>query len=185
MTVNQQKTDWSTYQPEKSVAGVLRFLQSMGLPVSKSTLYDHCRDGLLKKNRAGVYPLAAVKRYARAHWLPTDAPATVEDEEEGSLLASKTREEIKRIRAERRLKEMKLEVETGKYIRIDDAYAQLAGRFLVLDSGLDYMIQTRAAEFIALVGGSQDRQSDLVAAMTTAKNELMASYAGGEFVVEE
>jgi len=177
--------DWSSYRPQKSVAGVLRFLQAMGLAVSKSTLYDHCSAGLLKKNRAGVYPLAAVRKYARANWLPTEPQATVEDEEEGSLLATKTREEIKRIRAERRLKEMKYEIERGKYMRVDDAYAQLAGRYLVLDSGFEYMIQTKAAEFIALVGGSQDRQADLVAAMTTAKNELMSSYASGEFVIEE
>jgi len=62
MGKQQQQIDWSSYEPQQSVAGVLRFFEQAGLRVKKSTLYDHCRDGMLKKTRAGVYTLAAVKR---------------------------------------------------------------------------------------------------------------------------
>lgn len=177
--------DLADWQPTKNKAEIYRRLQAAGIDIKRSTLYNHCKTGELAPEN-GKYTAASIRRYLQAQGLlPGSGAPDPADIVPASLQEQKYVAEIRRLRAECSLKELKLEVETGKYIRIDDAYAELAGRFLVLDSGFDYMIQSKAAEFIALVGGKMDRQPDLVKAMTEAKTRLLAEYARAEFVIVE
>jgi hypothetical protein len=176
--------DLSSWEPTKNKAEIYRRLIAAGIDIKRSTLYHHCKTGDLALDK-GKYTAAAIRRYLQAQGLlPSPGEESAEQQIPASLQEQKYVAEIRRLRAECKLKELKLEVETGKYIRVDDAYAELAGRYLVLDSGLDYMIQSKAAEFIALVGGNLDRMPDLVKAMTDEKTSLLSEYARAEFIIE-
>ena len=175
--------DWKQFEDTRNRADVLRFLKKQQWQVTDRTFYRHCKDGKVRKNRNGFYTSRMVKKYAET-WLTRPSGKTVQQEGE-DLLAEKTREEIERIRVDREHRRFKFEVEQKLYLPRADVEAELAGRAIVLDNGLTYLIQANANELIALVGGDQTRSGELVAFLVEKKDRLMNEYAAmGDFVVD-
>ncbi len=168
--------NWKQYKDTKNKAGVLRFLLGDGWEVKKQTFYNHCKSGKLTKNNNGLYSSRIVKKYAETWLVRTDTGQTVGEESE-DLLATKTREEILRIKTSRQRDEFKLGIERGKYIPRADLDAELAARAIVFDNGFIHMIQASAPDIIALVGGDHKRSADLVVFLTDKKDELLNEYA--------
>jgi hypothetical protein len=172
------KASWKTFTDTKNKADVFRFLVEEGWQISERTFYRHVSDGKLKKNREGWYTASAVKKYAET-WSVRPSGKTVVEEAE-DLAAMKTRAEIERIQTTRSREQFRLEIEQGKYLLRDSIEMELAGRAVALEAGFDHLIYTRAAEWIALVGGEQNRADLLIAALMAAKDEWLNSYANAE-----
>ncbi len=168
--------NWKNYTGSKNKADVLRFLRSDGWEVKKQTFYNHCKSGKLVKNRNGLFTVRVVKKYAET-WLVRSVSGLTVAAEEEDLLATKTREEIQRIRIIRQREEFKLGVDRGNYILRSDLEAELAARAVAFDNGLTHMIQSSAPDIVALVRGDQSRTADLVAFLNEAKDRLLNEYA--------
>lgn len=171
-------TNWSAYTETPNKADVYRFLKSAGWQISERTFYRQVGDGKLKKNRHGLYSLAAVRKFAET-WSVRPSGKTVHEESE-DLTAMKLREEIARIRTTREREAFKLEIERGKFLPRDRVEMELAGRAVVLEAGFDHLVYTRAAEWIAITGGDPSRTDMLIAALMVAKNEWLNHYASAE-----
>lgn len=167
---------WKDYRDTKNKADILRFLRANGWEIRRDTFYRHCKTGKLNKNRSGVYTLRGVKKYAETWLVRTDTGKTV-NQEGNELLTRKTEKEIERIDTVTQRERFRLDVDRGKYILRSDVESELAGRAIVLDNGLTYLIQSSAAEIIALVGGDQTRSGELVAFLNEKKDLLMNKYA--------
>jgi hypothetical protein len=170
-----ESLSWKKFENTKNKADVYRYLRETGWQVSERTFYRHVSDGKLKKNRDGLYTAAAVKKYAET-WSTRPSGKTVVEEEE-NLAAMKTRAEIDRIKTTQQREQFRLDVEKGKYLLRDTVDMELAGRAVALEAGFDHLIYTRAAEWIALVGGTQDKTDLLIASLMAVKNEWLGSYA--------
>lgn len=175
-------TNWKAYADTRNKADVFRFLRDAGWQLTERTFYRHVSDGKLKKNRDGWYTVAAVRKYAE-QWSVRPSGKTVQEETE-DLTAAKMREEIARIRTIREREQFRLEIDRGKFLPRDTVEMELAGRAVVLEAGFDHLVYTRAAEWIALVGGDPSRADLLIAAMMSAKDEWLNHYARAqEFMV--
>lgn len=173
---------WQTYTDTKNKADVLRHLESDGWEVKKQTFYNHCTSGKLTKNRDGLYTRRMVKKYAEK-WLVRSASGQTVAEEEENLLATKTREEILRIRTTREREEFRLDKERGLYMLRSDIYLELAGRAVVLENNLRHMVQSKVPAYIAAVGGKQDHVPDLIDSMNIDIDKLLNEFATSEFQV--
>lgn len=177
--------DWASYHETKVKGDVLAFLTGSGWQVKRQTFYNHCTDGKLRTNRAGVYSRRAVKKYAEACLVHDSAGGMMAGDVAVNLAAQKTRKEIKRIDVATKREEFKFLIERKLYILKSDVAAELAARAVVLDSGLEYMFQTSLAEIIAIVRGDQTRASELLEFLIERKDRQMNEYAAmGEFMVE-
>ena len=74
----------------------------------------------------------------------------------------------------------RLNVERSKYVERDEIELQIAARAVVLEAGLDHMIYTRTAEWVALTGGFQELTELLIADFMDAKDELLKVYVNAE-----
>ncbi len=174
--------NWKSFTNTKNKAEVLRHLESSGWEVKKQTFYNHCASGKLTKNRDGLYTSGMVKKYAEK-WLVRSASGQTVLEEEENLLAKKTREETRRIRATRRREEFRLGKEQGLYILRSDIYLELAGRAVVLENNLRHMVQSQVPAYVAAVSGKQDHVPDLMDIMNTDIDKLLNEFATSEFQV--
>ena len=101
-------------------------------------------------------------------------------EEQEDLAATKTRAEILRIETAQARDAFRLDIDKGRYLPRADIELQMAGRAVALEAGYDHMIYTKAAEWVALVGGKQEQAELLIAALLAAKDEWLKSYANGD-----
>ncbi len=175
-TESPSHPQWKTYAQTKNKADVLRFLEGDGWEIKKQKFYNHCSSGKLTKNRNGFYTKRLVKKYAETWLIRTQSGQTVASESE-DLFATKTREEIKKLKVGRKKEELKYDIERGKYILRSDLDAELASRLVVLANSLTHLIQSETPEMIAIVGGDQQKTADLIVFLTDQTDELLNELA--------
>lgn len=142
--------------------------------VSPSTFYKHCTEGRLRPEADGTYKLAAVLRYARRDLQRAETAAKIADSQAADRLKQAEIENKNEQAKLLQIKRMRLE---GALVPRADIELQLAGRAAALDAGLKYALATGAADLVGLVGGSHDRQQDLVRRLHTIVDEVLDDYA--------
>ena len=157
-----------------SLLKVLAYLKADGWKVSKSTLYNHRRQGRIKPDSDGHYPLKSVLRYANAHLPRQTTLKRLADEE---LQRRKAEAELEKIEEQTRLARLRRQVEEGKYILRSDFELELAARAAVFYAGLMQMAQQKAGKWIQLVEGNTKRIPDLIQAIKLSIEELLNEYA--------
>lgn len=160
-----------------SLLQVKDFLVGKGYRVSKSKIYRDAEVGKIdvtegSSGNKSVSALAAWE-YAEKH---LEKPG-VNKGDLKDLQARKIRNAIRNQDIEYEKKKFDLEKERGKYIPREDFDAELAARAAVLESGFRHLFNTKAREWIALVGGHVDRQPDFLAAMNDALDAQLNAYA--------
>jgi hypothetical protein len=165
--------------PWKTRAAVLRYLQSAGWQIEKQTFYNHTKPGHRDFKLAadkGYYAKGRVDKYAR-EWLVRRDTGLKVDEEDGGLLRIKTEEEIKRIKQDIEIKQFKFDTERRKYLARDLLELEIVGRAGVLDSGFNFLIQSKALELVAMVGGDQKRVPEFISFFQAEWNRMLAGFA--------
>lgn len=176
MSNTQTTPNWKNFTDTANKANVLRYLQDDGWDVKKQTFYNHCKSGKLSKNRSGLYTNRGVKKYAETWLVRLDTGETVGETEE-KLATVKTRAEIRKINTAQEREQFKLEVDQKKYILRSDMEKELVSRAIVLNNGLEHMIQTIAPELITLVGGDMKKLTDAIELFMEKKDEQLNQYA--------
>ncbi|WP_143005456.1 hypothetical protein [Desulforhopalus singaporensis] len=120
-----------------------------------------------------------VRKYAEKYLIHKAAGTTLEGAEE-SLAVQKTQREIKRIETQEAHERFKLDLLRGKYLKKSDVYAEWAARAVVIDRGLEYMIEANLAKMIVMVGGDQQKAPQLLEYLIEQKNIQMNEFANME-----
>jgi hypothetical protein len=154
---------------------VAAFLKKEGWKVSQSTFYEHSKIGMIwpdvEKKR---YSLKAVLKYAKTHLVPM---GTMQKKKDEDLQRKKIEAEIEWKQEQARREKIKRQKEEGELIERDRIYLELASRAAVLEAGLKGMIQIRAGEFVALVGGDEQKAAELVREITAEVDLVMNEFA--------
>jgi len=166
--------------PCKAKSVVLRYLQGQGYDIKQAAFYNHTKKGhkyfRLRKVR-GVYSKDAVDEYATA-WLKKESTgATEEDEKKKSLNDRKTVRQIKELDLKIRERELKLEIEAGKYIRKDQFALEVSARAAVLDAGYMYNVNAKILKLIDIAGGDPKNAPAMIAELTKDWNALLTEFA--------
>ncbi len=152
-----------------------QYLVAQGWQASQSNFYKHCSEGRLTPKN-GIYRREAVDRYAESFLRRKDTGKRVADELE-AMQKRKLDLELE-YQAKRNEKlDHELSVATGKYIPREDVERELAGRAVVIKTGLHHLAQTMAGEWIELVGGDQGKAGELIAAIQDDFAQLLNRFA--------
>jgi hypothetical protein len=170
----------------KTALEVTSYLNEQGFKCSKSTVYGHVKKKLLRKGQDGQFSKLAVDRYAKDHLERFGGFSDNEERTERArmeLLESKAQKS----RAEAELAAMKLQVEQGKLVPVEDLDGILSSAVTVLRASMLQFFYGEAASLIHLVEGNPAKTGALVEHMRKAsfawfnsfarKHEFMVDYA--------
>jgi len=153
---------------------VTSYLKAAGWKVSKSTLYQHVKQGKLRPDADGRFPVKAVQKYAASFLTLEETRQKVADED---LQRKKLIAEISRIQEQTKRERIKRLAEEGRYVPRDQFEMELAARASVIDTLRRNSIMTGAAERVALVGGDTSRIPDLIAFDLAQHDDEMNQFA--------
>ena len=153
---------------------VWHYLRGKDWKISRAAFYDHCIEGKLRPSKTGKYEIKAVAIYAKTHLVDKITGEKVDDAE---LQRRKLEADTKRSETAAARAEYDFGIIQGKYIPREDVELELAGRAVVLDSALKYMVQSRAHEWVRLVGGDPANPPDLIEAMGNDLDQTLNEFA--------
>ena len=165
---------------------VWRFLKAQGYKISKSLVYKHRDEGLLKEDKGNMYSLKGVLRYAKRARLKKDPKAMGVISANDDAQALMALEEIQRERelVELRIKKLKekelarkVELFEGNWIRKEDFERELVARAVALGTKVRQEVLVRAPELILIVGGDQARSREFIAAFDDIWEAALSEYA--------
>jgi hypothetical protein len=159
-----------------SIAKVHKYLIDKGWQVSQRAVYNHFKEGKLRKKQ-GAFSVQAVNLYARSFLIRKDSGQTAAEEERVPLQQQKLSQEIKKLEIQNQREEFKFDVEKGKYLPKDDFELELAARASVFEAGFRYFFQSMSAEIITLVEGNMKKVPELIAMLNERLDEQLNEYA--------
>ena len=84
---------------------------------------------------------------------------------------------MKKLDLDLEMKQFKFDIEQKKFLPREMVEMEIAGRAGVLDSGFNFVIQSKILELVAIVGGDQKKAPELVDALQKEWNIMLADYA--------
>ncbi|WP_027185162.1 hypothetical protein [Desulfovibrio inopinatus] len=167
-----------------NLSQVHEWLQENGWKCSTRTLYKHKREGKLKADKSGVFPLKAVKKYAKDFLKRSESGLRVADEQ-SDLQREKVSREIKKLEVQTAKERFQLDVLQGKFLPRDDVEAELCGRLIMLETALRNLIRDKGAEWVFMVGGDGMKVQELQRTMHADVDAMFNGLASmREFAVE-
>jgi len=153
---------------------VQEYLKEEGWKITKSTIYNHVKNGKLRADAGEKFTLNGVLNYAKTHLVTENTRQKLKAEE---LQRKKTAKELEKLDEEIREKRFRREIAEGKYISKEDFYLEMASRGSVMDTDFTGMIHSRVGEFVALVDGDEKKTGDLARELTAEKDRILNNYA--------
>jgi len=150
--------------------------------VTERSVYNHAKKGYLGKKKNGVYTLTQVNKYARDWLTQKDAYANTQEEE-----LNRIRIKIDMALKQEQLKAIKFknEVEQGKYIPREDWERQLAGRAIVLETGIKGAFTAQVGEVVETAGGQTENTGKVLTCLFEIFDDALNQFATPmEFEIE-
>lgn len=164
------------------VGAVLRHLERQGRKVKKSKLYNDVKAGLLARQADGRFSPSDVETYAQT--LPLVAMPEKDCDRIKELAQRRQVATIQKIEEETARIRFKREVERGRYIPRDDLELELAGRAVVLESGIRQAVEMNVLDLIHLVGGDPRKSQEFLERFEEMLDSALNEYAStAEFEV--
>jgi hypothetical protein len=153
---------------------IIEYLDAEGWKISKSSIYNHAKEGKIRPDIGKNYSMKAVINYARTHLTTKNTRQKTRSEE---LQRDKTLAEIERIKEATLVDKIKRLRSEGELIEKNQVYLELAGRAAVLETDLKGMIQMRAGEFVAMVDGDEKKIGNLVRELLAEVDRVLNDFA--------
>ncbi|MCB2218072.1 MAG: hypothetical protein KQH59_18575 [Desulfobulbaceae bacterium] len=154
---------------------VLEYLREEGWQISRTQLYEHIKDKKLRA-RKGVFLLGSVERYAKRWLKSADAGQKVNEKME-RMADEKAELELQRERIRVAREQYDYDVKQGRYVSREDHELAIVGRAVAFMAHLNHSVQSKAADWIEMVGGDQGRVADLVEAIVEELEQRMGDFA--------
>lgn len=152
-----------------------QYLQDSGWQIGRSQFYEHCKQGRLPR-KDGRYLRADVDRYAQNHCRLAETGEKVNDKL-ARMAEEKAETELAREKARLEKELMALAINRGEFVPRDEVEQMIVGRAVALLAHLRAMVQMSASDLIALVGGDQKYQRELIGALNEKIEEYVAVFA--------
>lgn len=153
-----------------------QYLQDSGWQIGRSQFYQHCKDGRLRREADGRYSREAVDRYAKIHCRLVETGERVNDKL-SRMAEQKAETELEREKVRLAREQHDMAVRRGDVVARDEVEQMIVGRAVAMLAHLKAMAQMRAADWIHLVEGNQERARELIDAVQTSIEEHLAVFA--------
>lgn len=156
---------------------VWQYLKDEGWAIGRSQFYQHCKDGLLRPDKAtGQYLLSSVEKYAKLHLKLKATGSKINDRLE-QMQERKLKLELEQAETRLERERHELGVKRKKFIPRDEHELAIVGRAVAMLAHLKHMVQVEAVEYIDLVQGDQKFAPDLVAQLNEDIEQRLAVFA--------
>lgn len=156
---------------------VLKWLQDNGWKAARQSLYRHHSQGKIIPNEDGKYTLRAVKKYAETFLKQTSTGKRVQQNAD-DLQREKLEQELKNLKLKNERETFNFEKDKGLYVPKEQLEIELATRAGIFLAGLKHWIQSKAADWIDLVGGDTRKVGEIIHQMTSDLDDHINQYAG-------
>lgn len=175
---------WAKYfEPTlPNILSVVDHLKKSGWKVSKSTVYNHKKSGLLRPETDGTFKISTIEKYIDAAKLPR-LDGRPEDGTE------RLAEDSQRIRNRKEMAqaehwELKTKIAKGLYVPKDAFERELAQRAMIFKADMESFFRAQAGGIIALTGGDKEKTPDLIEFLLASGAGWLNRYATDrEFIV--
>lgn len=170
----------------RNIPEMVAALEDEGWKVSDSSAYEHRDQGKLKLRDDGTISETMAMEYARAYLKRKDGTSGHKTQ---NLQEEKAREEMLRIREDRRMRELKRRAATGELIPRNQVEIELAERAINLRTYLEAVARSSSGRIIKIVDGDPQESSELISFMLGMFRKAMDNYsrpiAGFEEIEED
>ncbi|MFH0995782.1 MAG: hypothetical protein V1844_09840 [Pseudomonadota bacterium] len=159
----------------RRLSEVVKFLKDEGYKVKKSKVYMDAKAGYLVAAEDGGYSQEAVLAYVH-----TQSLEKIADSKAGKLDA------LSELRLEKEVEKLTVQVEKltwdmerdqGKYLPKEDVRTELALKISAFEAGFKHIAVTRASDWVAAVGGRQEKQQVMIDMIHSAIDTLLGEFA--------
>jgi hypothetical protein len=168
-----------TKEELNNISVVLAYLVNSGWKCTKTSLYRHQQQGKIKPDADGKYSKRIVDKYART-FLKQTATGKRVVEETDDLQRKKLIKENARLDLTIEREQFNLDKDRGLYVPREQMEIELATRAGILVAGLKHWVQSKAADWIAAVGGDNKRVGELINIMNRDVDEHINIYASAK-----
>ncbi|MFH2099929.1 MAG: hypothetical protein ABIJ95_10495 [Pseudomonadota bacterium] len=159
-----------------NILEVVDHLSGEGFKVSKSTAYNHQKQGRLRPRADGRFHVQDVERYARDFLERVgDAAPELDD-----LQRRRAESDLRKSRAQAEMIELNLSRQRGDLVPRDEYERALAFRAAVFRSDLLNFALSVALDVVALAGGDPGSVSDVAARLRDGIETALARYDTAE-----
>lgn len=149
------------------------YLHLGGWHISRTQFYQHCKAGLVTREKNGKYLRESLDKYANGYCRRVDT-----GEKAGATTAEK-KAEIDLLRSEVRLQKERRELELieGKSIPRAEVELMIVGRAVAFLSHLRAMVQMETSDWLHIGEGNQSRAPEVIAAIQDSIDRHIATFA--------
>ncbi len=163
-----------------NILEIVSYLKATGWRVSKSTVYNHVKEGRLRPGKDGKYKSSVVDKYAVYADLPRMDGSTSRDR----IAEEKQRAENRKALAQAEHWELKTKIAQGLYVPRESFERELAQRAMIFKADIESFCRAQAGIIVSLVDGDKDKTPDLIDYMLSAAAGWLNRYsADREFTV--
>ena len=162
-------------EPLKSLHAVVKYLEGKGYKIKKSSVYNHQAAGKIRPNKEGLYPIAAVDKYAQVHLKLADGTPSggkLLDKAQKEKADAETREKIARARHW----ELRTGTLEGKFVPRDLFEKELAGRAAIFRTDLENFFRSQIPAIVNIVSGDPAKIPELMSFCIDALEQQLARY---------
>jgi len=170
--------------PLNSVADVRKYLKVRAWKISKTQLYEHVETKKLKRSDDGTFSIAAIDRYALKYLRRADGSKP--SKALADIQERKYEADVRQSMASAEMKELKISILKGEYVRSDAFSLALVERAMLFKYDIETFCRSRAADIVNLVGGNTDKIPDLIEYLLDETAKWLSNYSEDrEFNVPE
>jgi hypothetical protein len=159
----------------RRLSEVVKWLKDEGYKIKKSKVYMDAKAGYLSVAEDGGYSQEAVLAYVH-----TQSLEKISDSKAGKLDALSERrleKEVEKLTVQVEKLTWDMERDQGKYLPKDEVRTELALKISAFEAGFKHISVTRASDWVAAVGGRQEKQQVLIDMIHSAIDTLLGEFA--------
>ena len=144
----------------QSVADVHKYLKAHAWKISKTQLYEHVERKFIKRSDDGPFSIAAVDKYALRYLKRADGSKP--SKALADIQEKKYEADVRQSVASAEMKEIKISILKGEYVRRDAFEQALAERAMLFKYDIETFCRAKAHTIVDLVGGDKEKIPDLI-----------------------
>lgn len=157
------------------ISDVVKWLADEGYKIKKSKVYKDAKAGYLVMSEDGSYSQEAVLAYV--HTQSLDKIANIKADKLDALSEKRLQKEVEKLTVQVDKLTWDMDRDQGKYLLKDDVRTELAMKITAFEAGFKHVASTCASDWIAAVGGNQEKQQVMVDMIHGAIDKLLGEFA--------
>lgn len=167
----------------KNISDVHKHLKANSWKISRTQIYDHAATKKLNQSPDGTFSISAVEQYALKYLRRADGskPSKVLED----IQVKKYDADVRQAIASAEMKELKIKILRGEYVRKDAFSQALVERAMLFKYDIETFCRSKATDIVNLASGNPEKIPDVIEFLLNETAKWLATYSeeGRSFTV--